>query len=312
MQVILHRIHSGSYAYYKQAFALLQPLESRLNLLQSELPLCAHCDLLARPNVLMFDDWSWLPARTEVQLARLHAWRLEVSNPVLVEIGAGVEIPSVRRLGESLNIPLIRINPKHPDIEKRQGVGLSLGALEGLQHALLFVDLRIDFASSPDGLGTGAAALHVVKRPMDFGNARLVKTRFLELPIHIAGKYESAVRRVSSQFLQNGEPCVRHRVPVQFLALPIESPCQTGNSREGFRIGDFEKIDPLLFQRRISFPETIVAAKVGHPRIDVDSYAGADQNAVRLLDQPGSLCNVLCNIHLYFQESCQKCQFRTL
>jgi len=103
-------------------------------MLQSELPLCAHCDLLARPNVLMFDDWSWLPARTEVQLARLHAWRLEVSNPVLVEIGAGVEIPSVRRLGESLNIPLIRINPKHPDIEKRQGVGLSLGALEGLQQ----------------------------------------------------------------------------------------------------------------------------------------------------------------------------------
>src|SRR5215472_17156370 len=35
------------------------------------LPRCPHCTALARPNVLMFGDWSWISQRTEGQEARL-------------------------------------------------------------------------------------------------------------------------------------------------------------------------------------------------------------------------------------------------
>ena len=103
-------------------------------LLRSDLPACTQCGMLARPNILMFGDWAWLPSRTESQMARLHVWRQKLSNPVVVELGAGVEIPSVRRMGESMQVPLIRINPTHPEVEGRQAIGLPVGALEGLQQ----------------------------------------------------------------------------------------------------------------------------------------------------------------------------------
>ena len=40
----------------------------------STLPTCPHCGGLARPNVLMFGDWKWVPDRTGLQQARLEEW----------------------------------------------------------------------------------------------------------------------------------------------------------------------------------------------------------------------------------------------
>lgn len=72
---------------------------------------------LARPNVLMFGDWSWDGTRTSLQEARLYDW-LEARSrgeTVIIECGAGTAIPSVRnfgrRLRRSLGATLIRINP---------------------------------------------------------------------------------------------------------------------------------------------------------------------------------------------------------
>lgn len=73
----------------------------------------AHCGALARPNVLMFNDGSWLEARAEAQYARLGPWRARVRPPVVIELGAGTDITSVRRWCESLDAPLPRINPHH-------------------------------------------------------------------------------------------------------------------------------------------------------------------------------------------------------
>ena len=38
------------------------------------LPRCPKCGALARPNVLMFNDWDWIPHRTRIQGDRLHRW----------------------------------------------------------------------------------------------------------------------------------------------------------------------------------------------------------------------------------------------
>jgi hypothetical protein len=38
------------------------------------IPLCPFCDEVARPNILMFGDWSWLSDRSSLQSSRYHKW----------------------------------------------------------------------------------------------------------------------------------------------------------------------------------------------------------------------------------------------
>ena len=42
-------------------------------LMRSPLPRCPACGGLARPNILMFDDWEWIAERTARQQQRLAA-----------------------------------------------------------------------------------------------------------------------------------------------------------------------------------------------------------------------------------------------
>ena len=101
------------------------------------LPTCLACGSTARPNVLMFGDWLWVPRRTAVQEERFRTWldRLE-GPPAVVEIGAGTAVPTVRLTSEHLAREhggrLVRINPREPRVPAG-GVGLELGALEALE-----------------------------------------------------------------------------------------------------------------------------------------------------------------------------------
>lgn len=84
-------------------------------LLSSSLPRCPDCGEIARPNILMFDDFGWESSRTSLQKTRFYEWCETISRPVVIEIGAGTAIPAVRMFGASLKAPLIRINPAEPD-----------------------------------------------------------------------------------------------------------------------------------------------------------------------------------------------------
>jgi NAD-dependent SIR2 family protein deacetylase len=107
--------------------------------LLSVLPRCPTCRGLLRPNVLMFGDWGWLGHHTAAQRQRLEDWLRSTHRPVVIEIGAGSHVPTVRWFSESLGVPLIRINPTEPEIPGR-GVSLPCGGLEalyGIRDALL-------------------------------------------------------------------------------------------------------------------------------------------------------------------------------
>jgi NAD-dependent SIR2 family protein deacetylase len=107
--------------------------------LTSPLPACPDCGALARPNILMFGDWEWNAARSQKQQSRLHAWLTRVQRPVVVEIGAGTAIPTVRQFGAQLGCPIIRINPAESQVGSKHDIGLPLGALGGMRriaHAL--------------------------------------------------------------------------------------------------------------------------------------------------------------------------------
>jgi NAD-dependent SIR2 family protein deacetylase len=103
-------------------------------LMRAPLPACPRCGALARPNVLMFNDAAWLDARTEAQYARLAAWRARVRRLAVIEIGAGTDVPSVRRTCEAQGAPLIRINPREPEVASSRDIGIAGGALDTLRR----------------------------------------------------------------------------------------------------------------------------------------------------------------------------------
>ena len=100
--------------------------------LTSGLPNCPHCCAVARPNILMFDDWDWLERRSLEQHERLRSWLGRVGRLLVIEIGAGTAIPTVRRMSESVGGRLIRINPDEPRLGGAEGVSLECGGLEAL------------------------------------------------------------------------------------------------------------------------------------------------------------------------------------
>jgi NAD-dependent SIR2 family protein deacetylase len=101
-------------------------------------PACPRCRAPSRPNILMFGDFAWLPERTQAQGRRLEAFleRLGDAPLVIVELGAGTAIPSIRRRTEALGgrpgALAVRVNPREPDIG-RPHLSLACGALEGLR-----------------------------------------------------------------------------------------------------------------------------------------------------------------------------------
>ncbi|MCV2215998.1 SIR2 family NAD-dependent protein deacylase [Thauera sp. Sel9] len=95
-------------------------------------PLCPRCGTMARPNILMFGDWGWIENRSEAQHARLDAWRCTVERLVVIEIGAGTTIPSVRLFGERQGAPLIRINLREAGTTSGKKVCLSLRGSEAM------------------------------------------------------------------------------------------------------------------------------------------------------------------------------------
>ena len=101
-------------------------------------PTCPRCRAPSRPNILMFGDWSWLPTRTQAQGRRFEAYLGHLGDAplVVIELGAGTAIPSIRhraqQLGARPGALAVRINPREPDIG-RPHVSMAVGALEGLR-----------------------------------------------------------------------------------------------------------------------------------------------------------------------------------
>lgn len=102
-------------------------------LLTSELPICPHCGGLARPNILMFGDSGWLNFRERIQNLAMKKWLEKVERPVVIELGSGTAIPTVRMMGQSIDAPMIRVNAREAQVTRSYDVSLPMGALEGLR-----------------------------------------------------------------------------------------------------------------------------------------------------------------------------------
>jgi len=102
------------------------------------IPRCIHCASTARPNILMFGDWSWISDRTERQERRFDEFvaGCRERTIVVIELGAGTAIPTIRHiseeLGRRLGATIIRINPREGEIAPPH-ISILCGALEGLR-----------------------------------------------------------------------------------------------------------------------------------------------------------------------------------
>jgi NAD-dependent SIR2 family protein deacetylase len=101
------------------------------------IPRCIRCGAVSRPNILMFGDYGWISTRTERQEERYGEFLegLGAKPLVVLEMGAGTAIPTIRSMGERLGMrqgaTVIRINPREPQIDAPH-ISLPCGALEGL------------------------------------------------------------------------------------------------------------------------------------------------------------------------------------
>jgi NAD-dependent SIR2 family protein deacetylase len=103
-------------------------------LLENEMPRCPHCGGLARPNILMFGDWQWVEKHADRQEKQLASWLEAAQRLVVVEMGAGRALPTVRRFSECHGPRVIRINPREYTIPAGKGLGISGGASETLRR----------------------------------------------------------------------------------------------------------------------------------------------------------------------------------
>ncbi len=98
---------------------------------------CPHCGNISRPNVLMFGDFSWIGNRSDQQNRNYNAFLKKCRLPVVVvEMGAGTAISTIRRMSEDLGshhqATVVRINPRDYRISEPH-ISIPCGALQGLQ-----------------------------------------------------------------------------------------------------------------------------------------------------------------------------------
>ena len=114
------------------------PVE-RTTMRAKHLPSCHRCGAVSRPNILMFGDWGWIADRTEQQHTAFNAFLEEQygRRTVVIELGAGTAIPSIRgmseRLGRRPATSVLRINLRESSIISPH-IGVAMTAGEALEH----------------------------------------------------------------------------------------------------------------------------------------------------------------------------------
>jgi NAD-dependent SIR2 family protein deacetylase len=137
-----HRRHACGAIWSAQDF--VPDVDADACRLRNAPPACPHCGGLARPNILMFGDGDWLERRAEEQQARMQTWLARTRRPVVIELGAGTAIPSVRHFSHGVvqhhGGRLVRINPREPQVAGSLDAGIAMGALDGLRAIAAALD----------------------------------------------------------------------------------------------------------------------------------------------------------------------------
>ena len=105
-------------------------IDRKTNCAISTLPVCSACHALARPNIVMFNDFHFAGQKYNENINFYNQFKTDVATAqaklLIIELGAGTTVPTVRHESECLftdkrwTAHLIRINPldEHSTINK--------------------------------------------------------------------------------------------------------------------------------------------------------------------------------------------------
>lgn len=102
-------------------------------------PKCPNCGAMARPNVYMFRDGTYIAKRSKNQDTRFEEFMSHHKNEkfIVFEIGSGPHVQSIRKKTRNIRINhnafVVRINPKNAKI-KPPHIAIDTGALEALSN----------------------------------------------------------------------------------------------------------------------------------------------------------------------------------
>lgn len=167
---------------------------------------CPKCGAIARPNVLMFDDDCWI----DVDDRHYRSWRKNVVKEmthtgvrkrlVILELGCGLRVPTVREHNEALlkklgdiGATLIRINMEFAANAKQASrtISIKAGCLEALQKIAAAVDV---LQAADRGRPLFPAVAAVPRRPPLSAVPSLVRSG--KVP---AGESKSSIRQLQQQ-----------------------------------------------------------------------------------------------------------------
>lgn len=108
-----------------------------------DLPKCPNCGDLARPNILMFNDYAYAKVRSGEQAKNFQSWHhSQKSDCVIValEMGAGTAIHTIRHYSEASADIVIRINVREAQKSfgtcKAKVISIPMGALAALTQII--------------------------------------------------------------------------------------------------------------------------------------------------------------------------------
>jgi NAD-dependent SIR2 family protein deacetylase len=154
---------------------------------RGRLPRCPACGAIARPNTMMFDDLTFVPEVKRIQQQRYETWLASARGKqlVILEIGAGTAIDTIRRMGERVTersrTTLVRINPKATEADE-PAIPIRSTALEALTliHSALPTEFRERCLQSRPEEGEGPAIDESER--LQFGRGRVVSDEIERLP----------------------------------------------------------------------------------------------------------------------------------
>lgn len=114
----------------------------------SFIPKCPTCDNLARPSILMFDDFDWNSRIQSKQASRYAAWYYEIfknddGKLAILEFGAGQAIPTLRVIHNKILMECpestgFRVNPDPNDDTTRYNMKMVYKSTKEFIHELEF------------------------------------------------------------------------------------------------------------------------------------------------------------------------------
>ena len=114
------------------------------NILNLELWCCSSCSTPLRPNICMFDDFDWFSEPYSFQSSAFSAFKYnnEFAKSIVIEIGAGDIISSIRRSSElvafQFKTKVIRINTNitEDDLKDPNIISIPLSAKNGIEFLM--------------------------------------------------------------------------------------------------------------------------------------------------------------------------------